>query len=108
MTFNKANYDIDLNLPTENYLKEIIINILPTGPKLIMKALSKVATMNKDSLSLSAQVRRGELNYALGYLEALGFVGTIPHGKSVLCTLTPLGRKIYDKYTEDFEISEEE
>lgn len=107
MTVN-VNYDIDLNLPAEDYIKEIITKILPNGPKLIMSALSKVDSINKDNLSLSAQVRRGELNYALGYLEALGFVGTIKQGKAVLCTLTPLGRKVYDKFAQDFEISEEE
>lgn len=92
-----SNFAIDGTL--QPYLEAMIKN-LPNGPKLVMQALAKndKDDYNKENLSLESRVRRGELNYAVCWLEALGLVKFRTNGKAKNYTLTPLGREAFDKF----------
>lgn len=102
LRINKATFDLDFNQPTEVYI-EHIVSMLNMGPKLIMRALSNGKSYNKEDLSLQSQIRRGELNFSVTPLEALGFIHLEQSGKSVLHSLTPLGFKVYEKYRHIFD-----
>ncbi len=100
------SFDFELNSALSPYLEKMISH-LPNGPKLVMQALSK-DDWNKEDLSLKSGVRRGELNYALCWLEALGFAEFNTSGRQKLYSLTPLGRKAFDKFNDlFFDIKEE-
>lgn len=89
------------------YLEKMITN-LPNGPKLVMQALSK-KDWNKEDLSLRARVRRGELNFAVCWLEALGFAEFNSSGRQKLYSLTPLGHAAYEQFNALFmDITEED
>lgn len=95
-----------MNTPLEVYL-ETMISALPNASKLIMQTLDKMQslnkmTFNKEDLALKAQVRRGDLNNALNWIEALGLVSYSPSGKQKLYSLTPLGAEAYKKFNEQF------
>jgi predicted transcriptional regulator len=101
------SFDFDLQSSLQPYLEKMINN-LPNGPKLVMQALSK-KDWNKEDLSLKSGVRRGELNYAVCWLEALGFAEFNSSGRQKLYSLTPLGHKAYEQFNELFQqITEEE
>ncbi|MFX3639829.1 MAG: hypothetical protein ACE3L7_14435 [Candidatus Pristimantibacillus sp.] len=88
------------------YLEAMVTN-LPNGSKLAVKALSK-RDFNKEDLSLKAGVRRGELNYVLGWIEALGLVAYTTSGRQKLYKLTPLGLKAYEEFESIFHALKEE
>jgi predicted transcriptional regulator len=90
----EINYDLDSKL--HPYLKDMISN-LPNGSKLVMQALSK-KDYNKEDLSLKAGVRRGELNFVLNWIEALGFVLFTTSGRQKLYKLTPLGITVFEEF----------
>ncbi|MEB9896713.1 hypothetical protein P4K96_25130 [Bacillus cereus] len=92
------NYDLDSRLYP--YLKGMVSN-LPNGSKLVMQALSN-KDYNKEDLSLKAGVRRGELNSALNWIEALGLVAFSTSGRQKLYQLTPLGEKAYKEFNDIF------
>lgn len=99
--------DFDIEGTLEPYLEKMIKN-LPNGPKLVMQALSK-KEWNKEDLSLKSGVRRGELNFAVCWLEALGLAEYEKAARQKLYRLTPLGVKAFQKYNLLFhEIKEEE
>lgn len=99
-------FDYDLNTPLQPYLRDMIKK-LPNGAKLVMQSLSK-QDWNKEDLSLNSQVRRGELNYAVCWLEALGLARYISSGRQKLYTLTPLGRLAYEEFNTEFHELREE
>lgn len=98
--------DFDLSMQLKPYL-ESMINNLPNAPKLVMQALSK-KDYNKEDLSLESRVRRGELNYALCWIEALGFVRFNTSGRQKLYSLTPLGKTVYEEFRDLFHNLNEE
>jgi predicted MarR family transcription regulator len=98
--------DFEFNSQLYPYLKEMIMN-LPNAPKLVMQALSK-KDYNKEDLSLRSGVRRGELNFALCWIEALGFVYYTTSGRQKLYSLTPLGKKVYEEFNDLFHTLKEE
>lgn len=100
----EINYDLDSKL--HPYLKDMISN-LPNGSKLVMQALSK-RDYNKEDLSLKAGVRRGELNFAINWIESLGFVNYSTSGRQKLYKLTPLGEKVFKEFNEIFLTLKEE
>jgi len=97
---SKTDVDYSLDSTLEPYLKDMSSN-LPNGSKLIMQALSE-KDYNKEDLSLSAKVRRGELNFALNWIEALGFVDFSTSGRQKLYRLTPLGITVFEKFNSIF------
>ncbi|MBO7745806.1 hypothetical protein I8J29_16480 [Paenibacillus sp. MWE-103] len=99
--------DFEIEGTLQPYLEKMISN-LPNGPKLVMQALSK-KDYNKEDLSLKARVRRGELNFAVCWLEALGFAEFNSSGRQKLYSLTPLGLAAFEKFNELFmDITEDE
>ncbi|WP_059040704.1 hypothetical protein [Paenibacillus rubinfantis] len=98
--------DFDLSMQLKPYL-ESMISKLPNAPKLIMQALSN-KDYNKEDLSIESRVRRGELNYALCWIEALGFVQFNTSGRQKLYSLTPLGKKVYEEFNDLFHKMNEE
>jgi predicted transcriptional regulator len=96
----KTLIDYDLNSKLHPYLQSMSTN-LPNASKLIMQALSK-SDYNKEDLSLNARVRRGELNFALNWIESLGFVAFSTSGRQKLYQLTPLGVKVFSEFNEIF------
>lgn len=98
--------NINLNTPLEVYLEKMILN-LPNASKHIMQTLNSMKTSNKNSfnkedLALESRVRRGDLNNALNWIEALGLVSYSPSGKQKLYSLTPLGDQAFSKFKEQF------
>ncbi|QQZ64675.1 hypothetical protein JI735_33855 (plasmid) [Paenibacillus sonchi] len=84
-----------------------MISNLPNASKLIMQTLDKMQSSNKNSfnkedLSLRSQVRRGDLNNALNWIEALGLVDYSSSGRQKLYSLTPLGVKAFEKFNDLF------
>lgn len=98
------SYDLESKLYP--YLKDMSSN-LPNGSKLVMQALSE-KDYNKEDLSLNARVRRGELNFALNWIEALGFVAFSTSGRQKLYKLTPLGKIVYSEFHDIFHNLKEE
>jgi predicted transcriptional regulator len=78
------------------YLEKMVQN-LPNGPKLVMQALAK-KDWNKEDLSLKSGVRRGELNFAVCWLEALGFAEFNNSGRQKLYSLTSLGKQAFEQF----------
>ncbi|AWP25209.1 MULTISPECIES: hypothetical protein [Paenibacillus] len=99
-------FSFDLSSQLKPYLETMISN-LPNAPKLVMQSLSK-KDYNKEDLSLESRVRRGELNYALIWIEALGFVQYNASGRQKLYSLTPLGIKVYEEFNDLFHTLNEE
>ncbi|MCM3130513.1 hypothetical protein PUW24_00970 (plasmid) [Paenibacillus urinalis] len=99
-------FSFDLSSELRDYLEKMITN-LPNAPKLVMQSLSK-KDYNKEDLSLESRVRRGELNYAVIWIEALGFVQYNTSGRQKLYSLTPLGIKVYEEFNELFHTLNEE
>lgn len=98
--------DFEITGTLQPYLEKMIKN-LPNGPKLVMQALAK-RDWNKEDLSLKSGVRRGELNFAVCWLEALGFAEFNSSGRQKLYSLTPLGQKAFEMYNSLFlEIAED-
>ncbi|MGU3473146.1 hypothetical protein ACLBWT_18610 [Paenibacillus sp. D51F] len=93
-------FDFKIEGSLKPYL-EMAVKNLPNGPKLVMQALAK-RDWNKEDLSLKSGVRRGELNFAVCYLEGLGFAGYDKSGRQKLYTLSPLGRRAYEMFNESF------
>lgn len=89
-------FDFELNTSIDTYFKTMIPN-LPKASKRIINALAE-NDYNKEVLSLKSRVRRGELNYAINWIEALGFVGYKTAGRAKLYTLTPLGKTVITEY----------
>lgn len=99
--------DFEIEGTLKDYLEKMIKN-LPNGPKLIMLALSK-KDWNKEDLSLKSGVRRGELNFAVCWIEALGFAQFNSSGRQKLYSLTPLGQKAFEMFNPLFlDVTEEE
>ncbi|MFC5402438.1 hypothetical protein [Cohnella soli] len=99
--------DFKIEGTLQPYLEKMIKN-LPNGPKLVMQALSK-KDWNKEDLSLKSGVRRGELNFAVCYLEALGLAEYNSSGRQKLYKLTPLGVSAFEMYNALFmDIKEED
>lgn len=101
---------INLNTPLELYLEKMIFN-LPNASKLVMQTLNNNQSknsFNKEDLSLESRVRRGDLNTALNWIEALGLVAYSPSGKQKLYALTPLGVEAFKKFKEQFHTLREE
>ncbi|MGO4695533.1 hypothetical protein AB4Z50_14770 [Paenibacillus sp. 2TAB26] len=98
--------EFNMNTTLQPYLKEMIKK-LPNGAKMVMQSLSK-QDWNKEDLSLNSQVRRGELNFAVCWLEALGLARYISSGRQKLYTLTPLGRIAYQEFNVEFHELKEE
>jgi predicted transcriptional regulator len=99
--------DFEIEGTLQPYLQKMI-SYLPNGPKLIMQALSK-GDWNKEDLSLKSGVRRGELNYAVCWLEALGLAQFNSSGRQKLYSLTPLGKSAFEQFNKLFkEIKKEE
>ncbi|WP_336775159.1 MULTISPECIES: hypothetical protein [unclassified Paenibacillus] len=103
----KSPNDFDLNsAQLKPYLKSMIEK-LPNAPKLIMQTLS-TRDWNKEDLSINSRVRRGELNYAILWLEALGLVKYTQSGRQKLYGITPLGEQAYEDFREIFMSLKEE
>lgn len=101
------DFDFKIEGTLQPYLEEMIRN-LPNGPKLVMQALSK-RDWNKEDLSLKSGVRRGELNFAVCYLEALGLAQYNSYGRQKLYSLTPLGASAFILFNQLFlDIKEED
>lgn len=66
-------------------------NRLPEEGVRILNVLLNEGEMNKESLSLAAQVKRAVLDHLVMQLYALGFIEIKTEGKSKICTMTPLG-----------------
>ena|SRR5690606_29199830 len=101
-----SKLDFEFDSPLHPYLKAMISK-LPSGPKLIMKTLAN-KEYNKEDLAIQSKVRRGELNFALIWIEALGLVDYNASGRQKLYGLTPLGRKAFEEFNELFEVPEDE
>lgn len=101
-----SSFDFELDSTLKPYLKKMVDN-LPNGPKQVMQALS-TKDWNKEDLSLNSRVRRGELNYAVCWLEALGFAEYNSSGRQKLYSLTPLGHKAYKEFNKEFHELREE
>lgn len=102
-----SSVDFEITGTLQPYLEKMIKK-LPNGPKLVMQALEK-KDWNKEDLSLKSGVRRGELNFAVCWLEALGFAEYNSSGRQKLYSLTPLGRDVFELYNTLFlEIKEED
>lgn len=97
---SKPDVDYSLDSTLKEYLKDMSSN-LPNSAKLVMQALSD-KDYNKEDLSLSARVRRGELNFALNWIEALGFVDYSTSGRQKLYRITPLGKTVYKEFNSIF------
>ena len=78
-----------------------MVSRLPNAAKLVIQALSKKA-YNKEDLSLKAGVRRGELNFAVCWVEGLGLVEFDKSGRQKLYNLTSLGEMAYQEYRDLF------
>ncbi|MTI83265.1 MAG: transcriptional regulator [Firmicutes bacterium] len=65
---------------------------LPEEVERVLKVLQQEGEMNKESLSLSAGVKRAVLDHLVMQLYALGFIQVKSEGKSRMCGLTPLGQ----------------
>lgn len=102
----KTTIDFDLDSKLHPYLQAMISN-LPNASKLIMQTLSQ-KDYNKEDLSLNARVRRGELNFALIWLESLGLVVYNTSGRQKLYSLTPLGKKVFEEFNDVFYTLKEE
>ncbi|MFD2614710.1 hypothetical protein [Paenibacillus gansuensis] len=99
--------DFEITGTLEPYLEKMIMN-LPNGPKMIMQVLAK-DDFNKEDLSIESRVRRGELNFAVLWLEALGLAQYNSSGRQKLYSLTPLGQSAFKKYNHIFlHITEED
>lgn len=100
------SFDFNIEGSLQPYLEKTIKN-LPNGPKLVMQALAK-KDWNKEDLSLKSGVRRGELNFAVCWLEALGLAEFDKSGRQKLYTLTPLGKRAYEQFNSIFHDIKEE
>ena len=99
--------NIDFNTPVGEYL-EVMISRLPNGAKLVIQALAKRG-YNKEDLSLKAGVRRGELNFAVCWVEGLGLVEFDKSGRQKFYKLTTLGELAFEKFNNLFlELKDEE
>ncbi len=92
--------DFDFNSPIKDYLK-LMISHLPNASKLVIQTLA-IKSFNKEDLALKSQVRRGDLNTALNWIEALGLVGYTTSGRQKLYQLTPLGINCFDVFNDVF------
>ncbi|GKS12963.1 hypothetical protein YDYSY3_39630 [Paenibacillus chitinolyticus] len=93
-----SNFQLDSSL--HPYLKAMISKI-PTSSKLVMKTLIE-KPYNKEELSLNARVRRGELNEAITWVEALGLVEYTIAGRSKMYSVTTLGEEAYKEFDDIF------
>lgn len=100
MSNTNHSSEFELNSNLYPYLKAMISK-LPNASKLLMQSLSKSA-FNKEDLSLNARVRRGELNFALIWIESLGLVTYTTSGRQKLYSLTPLGEKVFEEFNDIF------
>lgn len=70
-----------------------VANRLPEEASRVLRALLHHGRMNKEELSLTAQVKRAVLDHVILQLYALGLVDVTSEGKSKICSVTDLGRE---------------
>lgn len=71
-------------------------NRLPDEAARILRILDEKGPSNKESLSLSARVKRAELDHVLLQLYALGTVDIETEGKSKICYLNQMGNNFLE------------
>lgn len=99
-------FDItDLNMSIHDYFEQAIEQLSEAAKKIYKTIFDNPhVTYNREDLALFSRVRRGELNTACLYLEALGLITSMSVGKSKPFKITPLGKTVYETFQDKLQV----